>query len=380
MKKEEDRDYWLDMMLKIADPVLNALANDQLKVLMPVESVVAERDQVTYLEAFGRLVCGMAPWLETGPRSGAEGEAREEYADLVRLGIEMGTDPNAHDYFNFEEGKQPVVDTAFLAHAIVRAPEELYEKLSTDVKVNLITALKKSRSIKPNFTNWLLFSAMIETALHVCGEEADLMRIDYAVRQHEQWYLGDGMYGDGPVYHADYYNSFVIQPMLVDIINQMADQSKDWHTFKEPINKRAQRYATVQERSISPEGTFPVVGRSIAYRTGAFQHLAQMALQQNLAQEIHPAQVRCALTAVMKRMLGAEGTFDEKGWLTIGFCGHQPGIGEGYISTGSLYLCSTVFLPLGLAVEDPFWQGERQWTTQKAWSGEDFKMDKSLIN
>jgi hypothetical protein len=30
------------------------------------------------------------------------------------------------------------------------------------------------------------------------------------LRQHEQWYRGDGIYGDGPEFDWDYYNSFVM--------------------------------------------------------------------------------------------------------------------------------------------------------------------------
>lgn len=373
MTETNDRTYWLKTMLRIADPVLSELANGTLKETMPVESSSAGREAYTYLEAFGRLICGMAPWLETGPLEGEEGELREKYAELARRGIDMATDPESPDYMNFTEGHQPIVDAAFLAHAIVRAPTELYTKLPAQAKENLIIALKQTRTRKPGFNNWLLFSAMIETALFVCGEEWDLMRVDYALKQHEQWYLGDGVYGDGPEFRADYYNSFVIQPMLVDVINHVYDKSGDWRELKADIHQRAKRFATIQERSISPEGTFPAIGRSLAYRFGAFQHLAQMALQQNLGETIHPAQVRCALTAVIKRMIEAPGTFDRDGWLTIGFCGHQPEVGEGYISTGSLYLCAAVFLPLGLPEKDVFWQGEEEWSSVKAWSGKVFK-------
>ena len=45
------------------------------------------------------------------------------------------------------------------------------------------------------------------------------MRVDYALRQHDQWYKGDGAYGDGPTFHWDYYNSFVIHPMLLDVLD-----------------------------------------------------------------------------------------------------------------------------------------------------------------
>src|SRR5690606_34755047 len=121
-----------------------------------------------------------------------------------------------------------------------------------------------------------------------------------------------------------------------------------------------------QERLIGPDGTFPPIGRSLTYRMGAFQHLAQMALRQELPAEISPAQVREALTALIRRCLDAPGTFDSSGWLQIGLAGHQPGLGEGYISTGSLYLCSTVLLPLGLDEQTPFWHDPpADWTQKK---------------
>src|SRR5262245_19232487 len=63
----------------------------------------------------------------------------------------------------------------------------------------------------------------------------------------------------------------------------------------------------------------------------------------------------------------------------IGFCGHQPGVGETYISTGSLYLCSVGLLPLGLPATDEFWSAPPQpWTAVKAWSGQPFPIDHAL--
>jgi hypothetical protein len=373
-----DRIYWIDTLSRIAQPVLYHLTNRQLKEKMPIEGKTDDRHMYTYLEALARLLTGMAPWLETGSNDGEEGRLRSHYAEWARQAIDAGTDPNSPDFMNFSEGQQPIVDAAFLAHAILRAPVELWEKLEPHVQHNVVEALKATRSRKPGFNNWLLFAAMIETALYRAGADWDRMRVDYALRQHEQWYCGDGVYGDGPEYHADYYNSFVIQPMLVDIIEAVAGEDEAWASMKDGIIQRAKRHAVQQERLISPEGTFPAVGRSLAYRFGAFQLLSQVALQQRLDDTIQPAQVRGALTAVIRRMIEAPGTFDDNGWLTIGFCGQQPEIGETYISTGSLYLCAAVFLPLGLSPEDPFWQGEADWTGKKAWSGQSFPIDKAL--
>jgi hypothetical protein len=149
-------------------------------------------------------------------------------------------------------------------------------------------------------------------------------------------------------------------------------------SYQEVLN-RARRYAVVQERFISPEGTYPPIGRSLCYRFGAFQLLGQIALMQQLPEELSPAQVRSALSLVISRETEAPGTFDDQGWLRIGVCGHQPGIGESYISTGSLYLCTTGLLPLGLPGNDPFWtMPAADWTAKKMWNGQDVPADHAL--
>jgi hypothetical protein len=205
------------------------------------------------------------------------------------------------------------------------------------------------------------------------------MRIDYAVRAHQQWYVGDGLYGDGPRFHWDYYNSFVIHPMLLDTLRAIAPHARTWQSLYPDILTRAKRYAAIQERLISPEGAFPAIGRSICYRTGAMQVLAQMALMGELPAPLTPPRVRSALTAVMRRLLEASGTFDSAGWLTVGFCGHQPHLGESYISTGSLYLCAAVFLPLGLGPGDAFWTAPaEEWTSRRIWRGEDGAADHAI--
>jgi hypothetical protein len=202
------------------------------------------------------------------------------------------------------------------------------------------------------------------------------MRIDYAVKQHMLWYKGDGMYGDGPEFHFDYYNSFVIQPMLLEVLQTMMPanpRNADKKLYADVL-ARSVRYAAIQERLISPEGTFPPVGRSLAYRFGALQLLSKIAYMHALPAEVKPQQVRAALYTVIKRQVEMPGTFDKNG-----FAGHQPGIGESYISTGSLYLCSEAFIMLGLPESDPFWQGkDLPWTSKRIWSGEDMPADHAL--
>lgn len=377
-----DREYWIEVVTRISGPLLYALRDGKLKATMPVECPqgnVEHRKQHTYLEATARLLAGLSPWLETGPRDGAEGRLREQYAELARIAIHSGTDPSSPDFMNFNKGRQPVVDASFLALAILRAPTELWRKLDKSTQHNVVQALQSTRVCLPYYNNWLLFTAMIETALAFMGAAWDATRIDYAIRSLNNWYVGDGTYGDGPSFHWDYYNSFVMHPYLLNILDTISQVDSTWKPFQPGMLTRARRYAVIQERLISPEGTFPPIGRSLCYRFGAFHLLAEITLRRQLSEGVFPEQVRCALTAVMRGMVEAPGTFDAQGWLQIGFYGHQPSIAESYISTGSLYLCSAAWLPLGLPATDPFWAGEaRPWTQKKIWSAENAPADHAL--
>jgi hypothetical protein len=247
---------------------------------------------------------------------------------------------------NFTHESQPLVDAAFLAQAVLRAPTALRDPLDAGTKRRLVAALESTRSITPGFNNWLLFSATVEAALKTLDAPWDRLRVDYALRQHEEWYRGDGLYGDGPTFHWDYYNSFVIQPMLLDVLETCGGDAPGWGDMRSRVLERARRYAVILERLIAPDGSFPAIGRSLAYRCGAFHLLAALALKRQLPEPITPGQARAALTAVIQRTLDAPGTFDKDGWLTIGLAGHQPTLGEKYISTGSLYLSAVAFLPL----------------------------------
>jgi hypothetical protein len=379
---DNNRTYWVHMLTKITLPVLQALSENRLKILMPVEAkkgALDDRKKVTYLEALGRSLSGLAPWLELGPDDTDEGRLRKQFIELASASVKNAVDPSSPDYMNFAEGGQPLVDAAFLAHALIRAPKQLWGNLDAATRILVSNALQSTRSIQPPQTNWLLFSAIIEAALLKFTNAYNEAPVTYALQQHEAWYKGDSIYGDGADLAFDYYNSFVIQPMLLDITTTVNEATQHYHDRILLYEKRSQRYAEIQERLISPEGTFPPVGRSIAYRCGVFQLLAQLALQQKLPASLQPAQVRSALTAVIKRSMNVPGTFDNNGWLTIGFCGHQPNIGEQYISTGSLYLCTVAFLPLGLPATDAFWADPAmEWTSKKAYSGKSFSIDHAL--
>jgi hypothetical protein len=379
----DDRSYWLSIADKLSTPVLENLSRRVLKKAMPVEAArPADRARYTHLEAFGRLLAGIAPWLAAQGGDESEIRRRKQFIEWTRASLAAATDPASPDFMNFNQGGQPLVDAAFLAQGILRAPAVLWQPLEKRVQQQIVQALKSSRAIgTPADSNWVMFAAMVEAALLTMGENPIESRLEGCLQRMLGWYKGDGAYGDGEFFHFDYYNSFVIHPMLLDVLAVLKEKDNRFVPVYAKVLRRARRYAEVLERLIAPDGTFPALGRSITYRFGALQLLAQIAWQRELPETVKPAQVRCALTAVIRKMIEAPDTFDPQGWLRIGFCGHQPALAERYISTGSLYLCATALLPLGLSPADEFWSAPpRRWTSQQIWSGESLPPDHALAD
>lgn len=362
---------------KLAQPILELSSRETGLLGMPVAPSNTERRQFAPLEALGRLYCGLGPWMEYQSRSQQEDKCFDVSAAQKLLSISLRPGPAQLD---FSSGKQPLVDAAFLAQSILRAPTVFWEDMGSEFQSDLVDALLKTRNIKPFFNNWILFQAIIEALFLRIGAEWDRTRIDYALRQHAAWYVGDSFYSDGPNFRQDYYNSFVIQPMLIDILNAVKGQYKEWDSMALKVNARAERHATFLEKLIASDGSFPPIGRSISYRCGAFHLLAQLAWNCDLPSNLPRGQVRGALLAVIERTLGSDRNFDPDGWLVIGINSSQPKLGEYYITTGSLYLCSTAFLPLGLGPTDRFWTDLPQpWTQRRLWlRSEDIPADVAL--
>lgn len=375
----QDREYWSNLLYKISAPVILNLSQGTLKKNMPVEKAPAyslNAEKVTYLEAVGRTMAGVAPWLALPDDDTKEGKQRKELREALLKGITNAVDPSSPDYLNFRTEGQPIVDAAYMAQAFLRAPKALWEPLDSLTKKRVAEEFKALRNRTGAYNNWLLFAGINEVFLMSIGEEPDPARIDFAKRKITEWYQGDGWYSDGPSMSIDYYNSYVIHPMLVDFFKALADKKRIKTEEYATAVKRMVRYSEFSERFIAPDGTYPAFGRSITYRTAAFQALAQTALMEKLPEHIAPAQVRCALSAVMHRMYDGCNNFDNNGWLVLGFCGHQPMIADYYTSTGSLYMATLGFLTLGLPADNKFWTDPAaDWTSKKAWTSQPFKKD-----
>ena len=160
------------------------------------------------------------------------------------------------------------------------------------------------------------------------------------------------------------------------MIDANANTRLDYKKYYDRALGRAQKFAIILERFVSPEGTFPVFGRSIPYRMAALQPLALMAWYGKLPADLTYGQTRNALTRVMHRMFDHQQNFNEGGYLTIGFCGSQPNVADWYTNNGSLYMTTLCFMPLGLPETHEFWTAPAEPITQeKAWGGKPFPKD-----
>ena len=414
-QQQSDRDYWTTLAYKMAQPVLENMARGELQKNMQTEFSPSfdNRDRsVVYMETFGRLMAGIAPWLTLPDDETAEGRQRRQLREWALLSYKNAVDPQSPDYLCWGRSGQNLVDAAYIAESFLRAYDTLWMPLDEVTKQRYIKEFQGLRRIDPPYTNWFLFSSIIESfiakatpsilphskatpsilphskatpsILPLQGESVgvlyDEFRVNTACRKVEEWYVGDGWYADGPVFAFDYYSSYVFHAMYLETLQAMIDAKAntrlDYKKYYDRALKRAQKFAIILERFISPEGTFPVIGRSTPYRMAAMQPLALMAWYQTLPADLTNGQVRAALTKVLHRMFDQQQNFNESGYLTIGFCGHQPETADWYTNNGSLYMTSLAFMPLGLPADHPFWTDDPQpWTQVKAWGGQPFPKD-----
>ena len=376
----EGRIFWVSTLQKIAFPVLNNLARNSLRKSMPYESNSPEGKKFANFEAFARVFNGIAPWLELGVDTSEEGKIREKYIYLTLKSITNSVNPKNNDYIFVVEPKQSLVDVALFAQGLLRAKNQIWLNLPMEVQARLIRELKNTRIIAPYENHWLLYTSMIEAALLEFTGECDKERLLYGIRKfNDELYVGDAIYSDGEDFEVSYYNSLIIHPMLNDILKVMRKYGLQDGELLDVQLMRSSRLASQLERLISPEGTYPLLGKSLSYRCGVFHLLSQAALLKILPRNINPAQVRSALTKVLRRQFQNKNNFNTDGWLIIGLNGSQIDISENDINTGSLYLCCAIFLALGLDSNDLFWTApSAEWSSLKAWNGNQIQQDQSI--
>lgn len=384
--EKSDREKWVEVCYRIAAPVLENMSRGELQKNMELElSPIwdGRNPKVSYMECFGRLMAGISPWLALPDDGTEEGAKRGQLLEWALASYRNAVDSDSPDCLLWGGSHpQPLVDAAYLAESFLRAPEATWKQLDSVTQRRYLECFKGMRKHRPAYNNWLLFRGIIESFILMAEpESADNFVFTTVGRKIEEWYLGDGMYGDGPELALDNYNAYVIHPMYIEMLETVEQHPTPGNRWVSNIKstlavKRMQRYNQFIERLISPEGTYPAFGRSVVYRLGAFQTLAMSAWKYGFPKGLTNGSVRAALTAVMENMFSVPGNFTPNGYLALGFVGHQPELSNSYTNNGSLYITSCMFMPLGLPADHPFWSDPAEpWTQKRAWSGGQIPID-----
>lgn len=362
-----NKKQWEVYLLKVVKPVLEDYSKGTLKERF---TGLTEQDNMdnAVVEAVSRSLMGVSTWLESGEYS----ENKEEMHQIAtKVLINIG---NGVENFNFIDHKQKLVEAGHISYALKMAPTAMIGSLTIEQKEKLFFKIAESRKITPHLNNWLLFAAMRESMFHKYEHDYDRFMIENTALALNDWYVGDGVFKDGIYFANDYYNSLVIQPFTFELMNEEMFK----RSFKHDLVKILKRYTVHQERSINSNGEYTLHGRSLAYRFGVFHHLAKMSYEGLIDESLSPSGIKNALSQVLHQNFEQYDIFDNNGTLIKGITCEQSSVVESYISVGSLYMCSVIFIALGIDEEDEFWQGDDLWTSKKIILGMEANLDKKI--
>ena len=130
---------------KMSEPVLSNMAAGTLKknFALEVSPTWDGRDKgVAYLECFGRLIAGIAPWLALADDGTPEGRTRKRLQQMALQSYTNSVDPANPDYLLWKGPGQTLVDSAYFTNALMRAPKALWEPLDATTKQRIIAEIK----------------------------------------------------------------------------------------------------------------------------------------------------------------------------------------------------------------------------------------------
>src|SRR5437868_5878536 len=146
----QERAYMLELLRQMAEPVLGPMSRGELKkkFVLELSPTWDGRDPgVAYLECFGRLMSGIAPWLALPADDSAEGRLRQRLQQQALQSYANSVDPKSPDYLTWKGHGQALVDSAYFTNALMRAPKVLWEPLDATTKARIVAEIKGLRRI-----------------------------------------------------------------------------------------------------------------------------------------------------------------------------------------------------------------------------------------
>ncbi len=149
VKQQTEREYWCEQAWKMAQPVLENMAKGELQKNMLTEfspSFDNRNRKVVYMETFGRLMAGIAPWLALPDDDTPEGLQRKQLREWALASYKNSVDPESPDYLVWGASGQNLVDAAYIAESFIRAYDALWVPLDQVTKDRYIKEFKMLRN------------------------------------------------------------------------------------------------------------------------------------------------------------------------------------------------------------------------------------------
>lgn len=287
----------------------------------------------------------------------AMGGGSAEHWPLLRRVLAEGVDPDHPNYWGpIHDHSQRAVEMAAVGMMLMLLPEEGWHPFEPREQANLVAWIDAIQRVELVDNNWLFFAILVQAGLRRIGR-ADL--VDEALHERylariEDWYLGDGWYGDGPELPIDHYNGFAMHFYAL-LYAQHAEGADPKRCRR--FRQRAGLFVVQFAQWFAETGETVMVGRSLIYRfaTAAFWGIAATAEQDTLSigaiKGIWARQIRSWRDLPI---------FTADGLLTRGYAYPNLVMAEEYNSPTSPYWAMKAFFPLALHEDSPFWQAEEE--------------------
>ena len=352
---ETDHDTWCTLAAHLARPVLESPWSGG--------SRDESRLRVTRLAA---TLHGLSPWLARG-----EQRTAREFASLACRRVAEVTTWVDSIAGKGQSARTLLPDCALLARALVRARPTLWDALEARTQRRAVDWFRSLASAETWSDEDRLFAAVLGVAIReLDGDAGDSGGgTIYAGLRCGYKGLEDGHDAVGLPSRWRNVRSVPAEALLFESLETVAANEPTWLTYRDRMRDQIARQATLEERLVAPDGTYPLFGRMELYGCGAFQGLAIAAWKNILPPVLRPSQARVALTAVIRRSLEGPGVFDRSGWLLPRIPSATDAGLRSNGSGGEHYLCTAAFLPLGLPRSNPFWSEPPQRSTWlQSWS------------
>ncbi|HTB79578.1 MAG TPA: DUF2264 domain-containing protein [Opitutaceae bacterium] len=319
-------------------------------LLMEGAAVSLEHNQAHYgeparfLEAFARPLWGLAPF--------AAGGGIFHQWNVIREVIECGVDPGHPKYWGLGSNKDHrFTDYPAIASLMAFAPTCTWKIFEPKTKDNIVSWLSHINTVELYNNNWLFFRVLTNLSLAKIGAPYDLRQINSDLTRLDEFYCGEGWYGDGNESQIDYYLPMTMHYYSLIWAGLNASDSVWTPRFKE----RAQAFAPQFAAWFANDGSAIPFGRSLTYRFaqgafwGALAFANVEALPWGVIKDLYLKHLRWWLRQPI---------FTETGILSVGYGYPNLSMAEDYNGPGSPYWAFKIFLPLALPSSHPFWQAE----------------------